>query len=233
MLHVFCGTDHVQNRTEAIALVDSYIAKGAELKRIEPEKYVPGIFLEATESQSMFDAEDVWLIDTQPEIAEFRTELYEYIESMAKSDTPYIVIETKLLAKDKKIYEKVGAHLTEATKVAESRFNVFAITDAIAERDKKRAWLLLQEALTQGIPPEEIAGILWWQLKAMRQSAVTNSPQETDLKPFVYSKAKKGVERYSPAGVIAASQSLVVLRHECRIKNQPLAEALEEWVLEL
>ena len=47
------------------------------------------------------------------------------------------------------------------------KINVFGIADAFSNRNKIEAWILYREAVSQGIPPEEISGIIFWKIKTM------------------------------------------------------------------
>lgn len=46
-------------------------------------------------------------------------------------------------------------------------FNIFALADAFGSRDKKRAWVLYQQALLAGVPAERIFFTLVWKVRSM------------------------------------------------------------------
>jgi len=45
--------------------------------------------------------------------------------------------------------------------------NIFRITDAFAEQNKIKTWILYSQAIEAGIPPESISGMLFWKIKTM------------------------------------------------------------------
>lgn len=84
----------------------------------------------------------------------------------------------KLLEKTKGEVIKVKAPPKEKT------FDVFSLGNAYASKDKKKLWLLLQEAYEAGIPAEALVGILSWKARTILaqrgtkdEKAVTQSSQ--------------------------------------------------------
>lgn len=88
-------------------------------------------------------------------------------------------------------------------------FNIFALTDAIGARDKKRAWILFQQALGAGISAEKIFFKIVWQVKSMLIASRTKNVGETDMKPFPYSKAKSFLKNFSNSELQSLSLDLV------------------------
>ena len=67
----------------------------------------------------------------------------------------------------------------------------------MGKRDKKGAWAEYQKVLKEGLVPEEIHGILFWQIKTMLLASSSKSSVEADLNPFVFKKAKEFSKNYS------------------------------------
>ncbi len=101
------------------------------------------------------------------------------------------------LEKIKKNAEKVD-EINTKVKVAKKEFNVFALSDSLATRDRKKFWALLVEAFCKGNAPEAIHGTLWWKLKTLAMSSVRNKWSDSELQDamslFVdmYHKAHRG-----------------------------------------
>jgi hypothetical protein len=138
-----------------------------------------------------------------------------------------------LLAAAKKVYAKHTNELHEFAAVKAERFNTFALADALAARNKKRLWLLLHNAYESGITPEEIIGVLWWQLKSLRLAAVTKVAAEAGMKDFPYNKAKRGLSSLPLADAERLSHELLTLYHAGHAGEVDLKLALEQWVLTL
>jgi hypothetical protein len=104
---------------------------------------------------------------------DLREGLLDLAEGLADSPHAFVFEEEKVPLKA--VLERlkkagVKMELLEAPKKQEA-FNVFAMADALAKRDRKALWLLLMAALRQGIAPENVAGVLSWKARTMLASA--------------------------------------------------------------
>ena len=109
-------------------------------------------------------------------------------------------------------------------------FNIFALTDALGARDKKRAWILYQQALVAGRSAEEVFFKLFWQAKTMLIASRTKSVGETDMKPFPYSKAKSFLKNFKQGELEKLSEDLVIGYHQAR-RGEGEVETLVEKIL--
>jgi len=93
----------------------------------------------------------------------------EELDAMKESKTMFIIKEDKLLAPLQKKYKKYGdIKFFEEKKVVKFvKFNIFNLTDAFANRDKIKTWILFNDAVLSGIEGEAIAGVLFWKIKTM------------------------------------------------------------------
>lgn len=83
--------------------------------------------------------------------------------------TTFVFLEEKLLAIDEKKYEKYGVIENFASLVGKQaqKMNVFNIAEAFSRKDKIGTWILYREAISKGVSPEEISGIIFWKVKTM------------------------------------------------------------------
>ncbi len=110
----------------------------------------------------------------------------------------------------KKNAEKFFEH--KLTKKEEKKFNVFALTDAFANRDKKSAWALWQASLASGAAPEQLHGILFWKVKTMLATNSIGKFKKEELKNI--------------------SSELINLFHKSRTTGFELETLLEQFILE-
>ncbi len=136
------------------------------------------------------------------------------------------------VALDKRL-RALGAVIEEGAVHASqpSSFNVWSLTDAILARDKKNAWLLYREAIENGSAPEELSGIVWWQVKSMLLALREEQPK--DMKPFVLQKTRRGLQKYSADEVSSLARRLVTAVHEPRRGKGKSDEWLEALILSL
>ncbi len=112
-------------------------------------------------------------------------------------------------------------------------FNIFALTDAVGARDKKRAWVLYREALGAGISAEEVFFKIIWQVKSMLIASRTKNVAETDMKPFPYSKAKSFLKNFKPNELEKLSLNLVTGYHQARQGEGEIETLVEKILLSL
>ena len=121
----------------------------------------------------------------------------------------------------------------EEVAVTKSGFNIFTITEAIAKRDKKTAWLLFEKALASGLTPEEIFWKVVWQVKALLVAKNTANAMEAEMKEWPYSKAKANLKNYKEGELEDMSRTLVVGYHEARRGGVEIESLLAKFILNL
>jgi len=198
---------------------------------IASENYEAGIIADAIGASSLFGGTELFIIDTPSDSTEFETEIKNHLKEMGESANIFIVIERALLAGQKKNYSKYAENLEEFKTVTPGHFNAFLLSDALAEKNKKRLWLLLQEAKASGLTEEEIIGTLWWQLKSLRLAAMTNSAAEAGMKDYPYKKAKISLAKFKLGEIEALAHSLLAVYHDGHGGLRDIDTALEKWTL--
>lgn len=233
MLVVFFGNDTAAVRQAAHEYVHRYVPDETPVSTVDADAYQPGMVAEAAEGVSLFGGASIYIIDMPSGDSAFNEEVQNYLDALAASPHQFIVIEGPLLAAAKKAYTKHADAIEEHKRAAGERFNVFALGDALARKDKKALWLLLTDAFRAGLSGEEIAGTLWWQLKTLRLAAVTNSAADAGMKDFPYNKAKRALSTFADGELTALSEGLLACYHDARLGKLDLDLALERWVLTL
>lgn len=230
MIRAFLGDDPVKVRAKAHAVLDK--AEG-EVLRVTVESYAPGVFAELAHSQSLFGASGPVALDYLDEDKEVAEALIESLELLAESDRLFVLMGNAPGADFKKALERTQAELDliGAQKEGE-RFNTFALADAFARKDKKSLWVLLSRALRAGVGGEEIAGVLFWQLKALRLAARTKSAKEAGMKDFPYNKAKGALKNWKEGELEGVSSSLLKIYHDGH-RDADMEVGLERLVLSL
>jgi hypothetical protein len=112
-------------------------------------------------------------------------------------------------------------------------FNVFALTNALGERDKREAWVLYQKALAAGITAEEIFFKIMWQVKSMLLADRTKTAEEADMKDFPYKKAKSFLKNFKAGELEKLSEDLVIGYHKARRGEGEIETLVEKVFLNL
>ena len=230
MLKVFYGTDRTAVRDRAHT---EQVRLGLVPTIIYDSEYTLGAVASAVGAVSLFGGTEYFVLDTPSGDDDFETEVVGSLKELAASQNVFIVLEGALLADAKKKYGKHASTIEEFAATKAERFNSFAIAEALAKKDKKNMWVLLNEAQAAGLRNEEIIGMLWWQLKALRLAKLTRTPEEAGMKDFPYKKAKQSLGLFKEGEVEQLSRSLLELYHLAHQGKRDMDMALEEWVLKV
>ena len=234
MLYVFTGGDGIAVRSRVRAFLDSFEEQSVQIERIDAQGCTLDFLRERVQSQSLFlqaGTPEVVVLDSPGERTEALEAVCVLASALADSSHIFVLIEGVLAAAAAK---ELKLHATEYHEIrgeTVERFNVFALADAFSRRDKKSLWVLLLRAQQAGLSSEEIIGTLFWQIKTMRLALRTKSADEAGLKPFVYSKAKRAMEKFKDGELDEHSRALVCLYHDAHLGTVDIDLALERWVL--
>jgi len=198
---------------------------------LDAQSFVSGQIADALGAASLFGGEEWFVIDTPAADPDMAQEVTSSLKEMSESQNTFLILEGTLLAPAKKLYAKHAASSEEFIAVKNERFNTFAMADALAQKDRRQLWVLLQNAKREGLATEEIIGMLWWQLKALRLAAVTSNAAQAGMKDFPYNKAKRSLAKFAPGEVIKNSHTLLELYHDGHAGLCDIDLALEQWVL--
>lgn len=110
-------------------------------------------------------------------------------------------------------------------------YNPFHICDAIASKNRKTAWILLQKALLNGITAEEVFWKIWWQVKTL--ILVKNQTHGLNLHPFVIKKTLRNINNFTKEELNNLSWQLVNLYHKTRKGQAEFEIGLEKIILSI
>lgn len=231
MLIAFYGTDTIRVREKAYDFVHAREEKGIRAVQITSENFSTGVLEDAAGGTSLFGEQQLFVIDTPSEDAEMLALVFDNLEMLSESPNTFVLIERGLLASQKKKLEKYAEECTELAADKKNTFNIFSLTEALLRRDKKSLWMLLLKARGAGASDEEIIGTLFWQIKTLRLAERSGSAEETGLKSFSYTKAKRALLKFKEGEIDKLSRDLVTLYHDGHQGKRDLDIALERWVL--
>jgi len=154
------------------------------------------------------------------------------LDGYGESDNHFIFSENTITKPITKVFEKYDAVIKDfgkEVKIKEQKFNMFSLTDALGSRDKKSLWLLFQEAIKNG-SPEEIHGILFWQIKNL--ALIKSAKSNPGMNPFVYQKTSGYAAKFTDAEIQKMADELVYMFHN-RDNYSTLDIELEKFILAL
>lgn len=237
MIYFFYGQN--DKKEKAVATFRQGLLKknpNAEVFTIPEEEWTEKRVEELTLSQGLFGDIHIVISKNILRNKEVFALVKEHIKAIKESPNTFIFNEDDLDKKTFSVIEKY-AEKTESFDSKEikkpERFNIFALTDAIASRDKKKSWILLTKAFDAGIEPEEAHGIVFWQIKSLILASNASSANEAGLQPFVYSKAKSYSRNFKKEELEAISSNLISMYHDAHRGRHDFKLALEKFVLSI
>ncbi len=239
MLYVFHGTDVASSGKKARSLIDSLRLKrpDASYVAVDSDSWSSSIIEEHLGGQGLFSNKYIIFLDRVSENLEAKELLSESAAAMQESPNIFIVLEGKLNVDLTKSFdnnaEKIVISDTVAKTDPKDEFNVFALADAVGQRDSFNAWSEYRQAIDSGIEPENIVGTIFWQLKSMTLAADSNNAAGAGLSPFVYSKAKRAVGNYSAQELDNITLEFITMYHDGHRGKVDLESSVERTLLNL
>lgn len=240
MLYFFYGTDTDKSRARAKAVIGVMKQKrpDAEYFRVTAQNWDSATAEQFIEGQGLFERKFIVFFDGVFELADAKNWLTEHAQQFGKSENAFVVLEPKVDASTLKSFEKHTQEtkkfdIEKTSRFAKGEFNAFALADALGEREGKRLWVLLSEAFMNGSTPEELNGILFWQVKSILVASESKTATESGLKPFVYSKSKRFALKYKHNELLNVSRELVSLYHDAHRGLRDFSSGLERFALSI
>lgn len=235
MIYLFYGSDQERARVKWHRVITSFQNKyptGAVF-HFTAERFDPAELLALAQGEDLFGAKRLVALDRVLERAEGEDFFLHQLELFSSAALVLVWLET---TPESALIERIK---TTGGKVEEEKipikdigapFNAFALTDALAARDRKRLWLVYQRALAAGLVEEELFWKLVWQVKTLL--LVQNSPHPpAGLKPFLIDKSRRALKNFKVGELERLSARLVQLWHEARRGQADFAIGLEKLVL--
>jgi len=218
-------------------LIDNIIKKNkdATFFKIDQDNFYDFNIDELTGGRSLFTGKQIVYLKRVFENNTISESLIKNIKNISSSENIFIIAEEKLkkpiFNKIEKNSEKVQEFEIKKT-FSKREDNIFDLAQALGERDVKKLWSLYQYKV-KTVRPEEIHGILWWQMKSILISSKTGTPSGSGLKPFVFQKAAYYSKKYSKLELEEKSNDLINMIHESRRSGLSLDISLERFILSI
>lgn len=238
MIYFLYGTDIYTSRKKMHSILDVLCKKrpDSEIFKINSESFNEERFDELIYSQGLFDSKYIVVLDNLLEEKGIKEFLADRFVEMKDSLNVFVWLENKVDAKTLKEIEKNSEKTQEFTKkedgfVKKKELPVFSITDGLLEKNKKRFWVSYIDLLSKGAGPEELHGIIFWQVKNMLIASKADSQKDSGLAPYPYKNALTGGRRYKEDELVSMMSDLVSMTHKVRVGEGDLDIMLEKWIL--
>lgn len=216
MLHLVYGDNREEKKKEATRIRSIGFA---EHFLLDADTVESSQVSELAQARPLFGGSMHIEISDALAVKDGRAKFLPLMSALAASPNTFVFIEMKASKETIDAFKEAKAKIVhcEAKKIqAASEFNSFALADAVAARDKKLSWVLYQKALLAGKSPEEISGLMFWQLKNLLLAKCGGTADALGMKPFVYTKSQALAKKWELSELKALSASLVTATHEPR-----------------
>ena len=235
MYYFLHGKNNSEARKKLKSLTEILHSKrpDSEIFRIHDENWSDSQFDELLVAQGLFDQKYIIILDSLFDLKDAKERIVERAKYMKESENVFLIIEGDT---DKKTLTAISKHADKVQEfndgvVKEERFNTFALADAFARRDKKNLWIGYLQAIDLGISPEEISGVLFWQIKSILLAMKTKDAKESKLSPFVDGKARGFAKNFTLAEISAHARNIVKATQAVRQGEGEMEVLLERIIL--
>ncbi|MDO8590967.1 MAG: hypothetical protein Q7R65_03235 [bacterium] len=238
MLYFLYGSDTEKARAKAHEMLASLQKKKpeAELFRLDADNWNETRLDELAGAQGLFERKFIVFVNRLFDSKEVKEVLLKKLLAIAESENVFIFLEETMdkasLLKITESAEKIQSFEKIKTKKQEP-FNIFSLSDALGERNRKLLWVIYQKALKTEASPEELSGILFWQIKNLMLARESASASAVGLNPFVFGKSKRYSRNFSPDELTKLAIELITLYHDSHRGQVDFEAGLERFVLKV
>ncbi len=207
----------------------------SEVFKITTENWNEGQFDELVSAQGLFEQKYIVVLDFLFSQKDIKEKILERLKEMQDAEHWFLILDGKVDTTTIKKLEKFSYKTQEFKKPETKKESpiIFSITDKLLARDKKKLWISYVDLTKQGISAEEIHGVIFWAVKNMIITSRVDSPRESGLTPFSYSKALSGSRNYKVEELKKMSNDLVKMVHRVRTGEGEMEVMMEKWMLSI
>jgi len=242
MLYLYYGENDIENIKKARAFVKKIIGKKPDTHVfiLDTDAFSQGEWEEKIVGQGLFEKEFVVYGNKVCEDETCKVFLAERIKDIKESKNIFILVERNLESKTRILFEKHSEEVfyNDEKKVKEDQpqYNLFALTDALGEKDRKKLWVLLQRAYISGASAEEIHSLFFWQIKNILIAKELGLPgaqkaESIGIKQYPFRKALTFSKNFSEEELKNLLGKLVHISQESISGGTELELGLEKVVL--
>lgn len=237
MLYAFVG-DREKAKDKARALERSLLARNTEAGYfvLDEESVSDASLSSLVSGQGLFSQKYIVRLNGVFKEKETAEVVLGALVHIASSENIFVLVEGALpapvLKKVEKYAEKVVICEASLPKKG-AKENPFALTEAFSARDKQALWMHILGARMRDTAPEDTHGLLLWQYRQWCFAKVAEGPEDAGMKPFVYTKSKKALARYSEEELKDIGKRLIRMNHDARRGIVDLSAELERFALSL
>lgn len=247
MIYLLHGKDNIKAKQKLSEIIQALLAKKGKEGRfsffeINDESFNKDELRQLINSRHLFGEKNLIALKNTLQNKEAASFCAENISSIASSENIFLFLEKEVEDNIFKEFKMHAAKILEFKKQEnpkQKNTDIFKFTDAIAQKNKKTAWLWLQTLLARGEGDEEIFWKIFWQLKNI---AATKPHQEKTpealaeilkIHPFVAKKNLVAARSFSEQEISQLAEILIEIYRKNRFNKIELSFGIERLILNL
>lgn len=187
-------------------------------------------FFDEMSQATLFGTTYLASVDGLEKAVEFSNLVIERIENLKRSPHMIVLFDDEGLLVDFASEHDILVSPKTNKEKDDRGVNPFIISDSIFSRDKKSTWLTYHSLVDDGLSPREIHTVLFWAFKAIAQAKDKKTAEDAGLKPFVFSKVRKG--NWDTKEIETSLSSLARILHTASFDDEDFSFALERFILQ-
>ncbi len=222
MILFIYGDDVKKVKEKVTATVDALLIKqkDASVFKIEAGSWKSEYAQELLNAQGLFLSKYVIVFNFISENKEAFSELLDLLPLMKSADHVCIIAEGNIAEKNKEKIKKAAQKSQELLlkKAPNKDFQknevpTFAFAMSFANREFQKTENYFHALLDLKLAPEEVHGVLWWQMKSIKLASAAQSAVGADLSPYVFKNAKSSSLKWNPDDLDQVLNSLFEMYH--------------------
>lgn len=237
MIIFIYGDDTKKVREKTTTTVDALLAKqkDASIFKIDASNWSLGYIEELLNAQGLFLPKYIITFNFISENKEFFTEMLGLLKEIKSAEHICIIAEGDITEKNKEKIKKLSTKFQEfnikKVEVKKQEPPTFAFATSFANREFQKTEKYLNTLLGLKLAPEEIHGVLWWQMKSVMLSSKAQSAVGAGLNPYVFKNAKSASEKWNPGDLDQVLNSLFEMYHQAHRGKVDFYNAIERLVV--
>lgn len=236
MLYVIYGNDKKRKEEYLDALRKKITTPDTSVELVEEEQISKDWLDESLQGRGLFGEKKIFLLNDVLGKKEVQELIFEKVEDFKRTENIFIISESSFSPKNTDLFKGIADEIKEFSQASGGKaqeFNIFLLGDALGARNKKDLWVLYERAKKTGLSDEEIAGTLFWSVKNLALMKNAKEGDNAGLNPYVASKNRGYVKKYSATEIQKLSGDLIKIYHEAHRGGESMDVALEKFILSL
>lgn len=246
MIYLLYGKDDFRAKQKLRELTQALLAKKGEQGRfsffeIDEDSFNKDELKQLINSHHLFGEKNLVALKNVLQNKEAKDFCAKNISAIASSENIFLFLEKDI---EENIFEHFKTHsakileFKKQEKPEQKNTDIFKFTDALAQKNKRVAWLWLQTLLARGESEEEIFWKIFWQLKNI---AATKPHQDKTpealakilkIHPFVAKKNLAATRVFGEKEISQLTQNLIEIYRENRFNKIELSLGIERLILQ-